>query len=114
MSRGGGRLTVLVLPLAGGAGSILRGTEGLFRSDREQARLRELPPDSALPSSVLGELELSSSLALLLAPSSSAAKIVQNKNKIQIEITDQTKLAQKQDGHVVRGRTCSNRQIQKY
>ena len=31
------------LPLAGGAGRSLRGTAGLFRSLREQARLNEVP-----------------------------------------------------------------------
>ena len=33
----------LSLPFAGGAGSSLRGTAGLFRSLREQARLNEVP-----------------------------------------------------------------------
>ena len=43
MGSEGGR-SGTVLPLAGGAGRILRGTEGLLRSEREQALLSELPP----------------------------------------------------------------------
>ena len=36
-------LSNLSLPFAGGAGKSLRGTAGLFRSLREQARLNEVP-----------------------------------------------------------------------
>ena len=90
-----------VLPLGGGAGRILRGTEGLFKSDSEQARLSDRPPASpasALPSSTEVLAELSASLGFP-AVSSSAGKIVQNEHKIRGEIKDKIILAQKQDEH---------------
>ena len=74
-----------VLPLGGGAGRILRGTEGLFKSDSEQARLSERPPASAVSAllsstEVLADPELASSRGFP-AVSSSAGKIVQNEHK---------------------------------